>query len=178
MTRAKPSAGAGLEPAQLDLLAPVGVMKAVAARLAILSPEVTAAFNHNDFGLDALENNSEARGPGRPKGSPNKTTKDFRKYLIERFGHPLVGTAMLGSWRSMEEFIAKVTYVSQALGVSKEKAADICLACNGRIAPYVEGAMPIRVDARVAAGVHIQFAPGNFDMPAANAAPPIEAKAG
>ncbi len=31
------------------------------------------------------------RGPGRPKGSKNRSTEEVRKFLLDRYRHPVLG---------------------------------------------------------------------------------------
>lgn len=154
----------GAEQSELELLPLFAEGRALTDQLRRIAPEALVGFDSDD--VFALEGAAPARrGPGRPRGATNRTTKDFREYCLARFGHPLTGTAIFGIWGSFEELVIKCKALQRVLDISAEKALDFMLACNGRIAPYIEGQMPVRLDAKIAGGVTIMVAPNSFTMP-------------
>lgn len=164
---AKPSSGGKAGPGagkQLGLALPPIAAEAM-ERLAEVAPQLMREFEA-EFALTDAPSVGVATA-GRPKGSLNKAKKEFRSYVLAVFGHPLIGTAMLGTWASFDEFVLKAQALQSRLGISAERAVDVLMTANARIAPYIEGQMPIRVDAKVAAGVTIQIGANMLHLPGA-----------
>ena len=80
---------------------------------------------------------TERRGPGRPKGSINKRSADFRDYILRRYGDPLTGIADL-AFRPIADIAAE-------LGCDKLEAAKLWLACRETLLPYVVAKLPAEV---------------------------------
>lgn len=79
----------------------------------------------------------ERRGPGRPKGSVNKRTAEFRDYILKRYGDVLTGLAEVAFMR-IEDLAAE-------LGCTKLEAFDRWLRCREALMPYVHAKMPTEV---------------------------------
>lgn len=79
----------------------------------------------------------QRRGPGRPKGSPNKKTDDLRRYLLGRgdLKHPVLAAAEIYSM-SVDDLRAALPETSA------KDAVLIQIRCMEFVAPYVEAKMP------------------------------------
>lgn len=77
------------------------------------------------------------RGPGRPKGSPNKRTAEFRDYVLRRYGDVLTGLA--------EVAFSPIDELARELGCTKLEAFDRWLRCREALLPYVHAKMPAEV---------------------------------
>lgn len=83
----------------------------------------------------ALE--QRARGPGRPRGSPNKKTEDLRRFVLARFKHPVVAAAELYSMPA--------TSLAAILDCDPLEAATLQLKAMAFVGPYVDSTMPARM---------------------------------
>lgn len=87
------------------------------------------------------------QGPGRRLGSVNKRTKDMAAFILSRYRSPLIFLAEAYN-RSVEDLQAE-------LGCTKEAAYALQLRAATELAPYLHGKMPVAVDMRVAADMHL-----------------------
>jgi hypothetical protein len=76
----------------------------------------------------------ERRGPGRPKGAPNKRTADFARYIQSRYGDLLTGLAAV-AFTPIEE-------LARDLGCTKLEAFDRWLKVRAELLPYVHAKLP------------------------------------
>lgn len=77
-------------------------------------------------------------GPGRPKGSRNRSTRDLVK-LIEATGkNPIIGLA--------EVVAMPIDAIAATLGCKKIEAAEFWRKCANDLAPYVAQKLPIAID--------------------------------
>lgn len=112
---------------------------------------------------------AERRGPGRPKGSKNKRTEEWTRYLLASYGSPL-------------EALAKVMragphQLARELGVDLVDAFDRWAKACAELAPYVHQKQPtaVAVDgvpvAPLVIGVSQQFVSAMGVAPGAEAGP-------
>lgn len=80
---------------------------------------------------------AERRGPGRPKGSPNKRTEDLRRFILARFKHPVVALMEIGS-------IPTIELISE-LRLDPDKALALQIRALSEAAPYVDSKMPMKL---------------------------------
>lgn len=87
------------------------------------------------------------RGPGRPAGSKNKNTQEWRDYILGRFTSPLIA---LG-----DTFTRGVADLAKELGCTKLEAFKLQIQAAKELAPYVHQKMPIAVDAGEGGLIHL-----------------------
>jgi hypothetical protein len=80
----------------------------------------------------------EHHGPGRPAGSPNKSTEDWRQFLLGRGVSPLV---QMMRWSLMTP-----TLLAQELGCSRLEAFDRLKSLWVELAPYTNQQLPRAVE--------------------------------
>lgn len=78
------------------------------------------------------------RGPGRPKGSPNKRTAKLRDYVLARYRHPAEVLAALASM--------PVERLAADLLCDRIEAATLQVRAATELLPYLESRMPVAVD--------------------------------
>jgi hypothetical protein len=77
------------------------------------------------------------RGPGRPPGARNRSTEDWRRYLLSKYRSPLEALAEAYS-RPVRDLAAELDCKPiEAFAVQMRAAADL--------APYLHGKMPVEV---------------------------------
>jgi hypothetical protein len=81
------------------------------------------------------------RGRGRPRGASNKRTVAVRDYLLSRYRHPLETLAAFQA--------ASVDKLAAELGCKPVEAAQLIINAADKLAPYMEGKMPVAVDLNV-----------------------------
>lgn len=79
-------------------------------------------------------NSAERRGPGRPKGAPNKRTAEFARYILTRYGDLLTGMA--------EVAFTPIDELAKELGCTKLEAFDRWLKVRAELLPYVHAKLP------------------------------------
>jgi hypothetical protein len=79
------------------------------------------------------------RGAGRPAGSINRNTKEWREYILQRYQSPLI--AMAETYSRPTEVLAK------ELGCSKLEAFNLQQKAAADLAPYVHQKMPMAIEA-------------------------------
>lgn len=87
----------------------------------------------------ALDVPSARRGPGRPKGSQNRSSKAWAAYLLSRYPSPLEGLANV-AFRPLPELQAQ-------LGCDAREALQLQVKAMEALAPYVHSKQPIAIDA-------------------------------
>ena len=92
------------------------------------------------------------RGPGRPKGSRNRSTEDLRKYLLNKYTHPLETLAVMYS--------RPTAALAAELGCDTLDAAKLQVACAGKVAEYVAQKMPQAHELKGEAAIPIFFQVG------------------
>ncbi len=88
----------------------------------------------------------DVRGPGRPPGSSNKSTKEWQQFLLSRYRSPLVGLAEISSMDLQD--LAKM--LGLKCDLNYEKALELLklqVGCMNALAPYVHQKMPTAIDA-------------------------------
>jgi hypothetical protein len=90
----------------------------------------------------------KASGPGRPRGSTNRTTRDLVKLITSKGKHPLL---------AMAEIVATpIDVIAATLGCKKIEAAEYHRKVMSDLAPYVAQRLPLAVQVQGAnAGVLI-----------------------
>lgn len=79
----------------------------------------------------------ERRGAGRPAGSVNKRTAEWREYLLRRYRSPLEVLA--------EAYSRRADDLAAELGCKPVEAFGIQMRAAEALAPYVHGKMPVEV---------------------------------
>lgn len=114
----------------------------VQAGLAAAVAESGAASPQGRFDLgeelETAPGTGKRSGPGRPAGSINKSTAEWRDFLLEHYPSPLVGAAELLQLGPLG--LAKV------LGVSSDKAMAHWVALWKAFTPYVHQELPKAVE--------------------------------
>lgn len=80
----------------------------------------------------------EPRRPGRPKGARNRSTEEWRQFMLSRYPSPLIAMAETLS-RPTDEL---ATY----LGCSRLKAYELQMQAAQALAPYMHQKQPIAVE--------------------------------
>ncbi len=138
-------AGAAAEEEQLDLLEPL-----TAAELDDVRQELGG-----DAGLVTVMRVARERRQGRPKGSRNKRTDDFARY-IGQFGQDPAITLMQIQSTPTEELVAR----SRLLDLPKRQmsyadAESLRIRCAEALLPYLHSKKPVAIDATIR-GVIVQ----------------------
>lgn len=138
-------AGAAAEEEQLDLLEPL-----TAAELDDVRQELGAGA-----GLVTVMRVARERRQGRPKGSRNKRTDDFARY-IGQFGQDPAITLMQIQSTPTEELVAR----SRLLDLPKRQmsyadAESLRIRCAEALLPYIHSKKPVAIDATIR-GVIVQ----------------------
>lgn len=83
-------------------------------------------------------------GPGRPKGSINKETRQMAEFILQRYRSPLIGLAELVN--------TPIPLLARQLGCDRLEAAEFWRKCAKDLAEYVHQRMPtaIEIDEKVA----------------------------
>lgn len=90
-----------------------------------------------DWGLLAEE--TEGRGPGRPPGSRNRSTEEWRTYILARYRSPLVALA--------ETYSRPVQVLAAELGCSVAAAFQIQQRAAVEALPYLHQKQPTAIEA-------------------------------
>ena len=139
---AAPGAGSG-DDYLPDLFAPMEA-KDHYKNLKATSPEIFADFDSSGQEYDGLEGVAlPTRGRGRPPGAPNKQTSELQKFILGRYGDPVLAGCIFGIWRDPVELLSKVRFVAKELNLSNEKALDFVVSQQKFIAPYVRSQLPV-----------------------------------
>ncbi len=138
-------AGAAAEEEQLDLLEPL-----TAAELDDVRQELGGGA-----GLVTVMRVARERRQGRPKGSRNKRTDDFARY-IGQFGQDPAITLMQIQSTPTEELVAR----SRLLDLPKRQmsyadAESLRIRCAEALLPYLHSKKPVAIDATIR-GVIVQ----------------------
>lgn len=104
-----------------------------------------------DAGGDRQVAVQEARRAGRPRGSVNRRSAQFRTWYLTRFVHPL---------EALGETISRpVDVLAAELGCTRLEAFQLQQRAAVELAPYLEGKMPVTVDLTARSDVRL-FIPG------------------
>lgn len=76
----------------------------------------------------------QRKGPGRPKGSPNRRTAEFARYILTRHGDLLSGLAAVA--------FMPIDDLARDLGCTKLEAFDRWLKTREALLPYVHAKLP------------------------------------
>lgn len=89
---------------------------------------------------------SPPRGAGRPKGAKNKSTAEWREYLLSRYSAPLIALAETYS-RTLAQFAADLGFKLEDLDFDQRLALfNVQLQCAKEMAPYVHQKQPIAIE--------------------------------
>jgi hypothetical protein len=105
-----------------------------------------------------------SRGAGRPPGSRNKTTAQWREYLNARGTSPLVAL--------QEAFNMGVDDLAKLLSCTKLEAYKLQLQCAKELAPYLHQKMPLAIETGDQGLIQLTINMGN----SAGGAQPMDAK--
>ena len=95
----------------------------------------------------AAEQGEVARGVGRPKGSINRSTAEWKEYILGRYRSPLVALAEIYS-RSINDLAIELGH-DPANKLTFEKAKELLqlqLQCAKELAPYVHQKQPMAIE--------------------------------
>lgn len=90
------------------------------------------------------------RGAGRPAGSKNRSTEEWRNFILSRYTSPLIGMAEIAN-RSVLELARELGFSSAVGRVAKpEELLELLklqLQCMKELAPYIHSKMPMAIEA-------------------------------
>ncbi len=86
---------------------------------------------------DEVEAQPAKFGPGRPKGSRNRTSEDLAQLIQQIGGHPVLALARVQAMSVQE--------IKQMLGCTRTEAFDRWWKAVCELAPYVASKMPLAV---------------------------------
>lgn len=101
------------------------------------------------------------RGPGRPKGAQNKSSKEWAQMMLSKYQSPLVFL--------FETFNRPVEALAAELGCDNLEAFKVQQAAAGKAAEYVHQKMPMAVDLKTEDTAQIYLFAGPQMMAAAQA---------
>lgn len=165
MTKNPKKGGSGLGPAE-DLFAEFDAKPHVQA-LKLISPEIFADHDTAGDEFDGLAGTRPVRTGkvGRPAGSPGRFATDTARYIKSQFGSPVIGAAQFGIIKSPEHLVRMVQFLRRELFISAEKALDFIVAEQKFIAPYVEQALPAKVEVNGTGQFALVVAADSFKLP-------------
>lgn len=108
-------------------------------------------------GVDA----GEPRGAGRPPGARNKSTEDWRQFLLSRYRSPLLGAAEICNTHPVQ--------LAKDLGIKPYEALQAWMTAARFLASYTHSKMPLALEIKDERTVTFQFMVG--EKPAAGAEP-------
>lgn len=97
-------------------------------------------------------------GPGRPAGSRNKTTNDWRDYILANYRSPLLFLA--------ETYTRPTVQLAAELGCSLERAYQIQQDAAEKLAPYVHQKQAISVEVDLREEMSLTIVPRSGAAPA------------
>lgn len=95
----------------------------------------------------AADTVDSVRGVGRPKGAKNRSTAEWKEYILGRYRSPLVALAEIYS-RSIQELAVELGH-DPANKLTFEKAKELLqlqLQCAKELAPYVHQKQPMAIE--------------------------------
>jgi len=115
---------------------------------------------------DAAEAEIErARGPGRPAGSVNRSTRQMRDFILKNFTDPAVGLAASGLRSTWPASIAAARAIAAELGCKTIEAIELMRKCSAELMPYVHSKQPLAVNLQgKIAQLHIGLGAGGERM--------------
>jgi hypothetical protein len=131
-----------------------GIVGARAAAEGEQLPMFEVPTRHTGAHAEALQRALEhKRSRGRPPGAVNKSTKEFREWLLKRGVHPLQ--------TMMQWALHSPTSLAAELGCTRLEAFDRLVALHEALAPYFASKMvPVDDEGRPVPFMMMQF--GNF----------------
>lgn len=108
--------------------------------------------SHGGAENDVPSSAGAGRSPGRPKGAKNKSTEEWRNYLLSRYSSPLIALAETYS-RSIDQLAVELGYINKITGECNATPAQrleilkVQLQCVKELAPYVHQKQPMAIDA-------------------------------
>lgn len=93
------------------------------------------------------------RGPGRPPGAINRSTREVKEWLERKYRSPLIGLAEIGAGASLDELLSRAKTIAQQLGCKPIEALKVISDAAERLAPYMHSKMPPIHDAKSVPGV-------------------------
>lgn len=157
----KPGLDAALAAVEIGAAPP-----AVGEQLSLLPGQAVkaAAFD----GLARPE--PERSGPGRPKGSKNRSTQEWRDYLLAQGSSPLLQLLKVANANPIE--------LAAILGCKPIEALDRIIAASDKLAPYLHQKMPVAVEGMDGRGLVQIVIQGMPDLAGAfGGAPVVEGEA-
>lgn len=119
-------------------------------QLPLMEAEDLAALRAEGHGrIRALQ--APRRGAGRPAGSPNRSTEQWRQFLLTKYRSPLEVLCATYS--------RPVTDLQAELACTRLEAFKIQLDAASEAAPYLHGKMPVQVELQGARPVFIMADP-------------------
>lgn len=98
---------------------------------------------------------------GRPPGAKNRSTEDWRRYLLSQYASPLEVLAQMMSRRTID--------LADELGCKPVEALAIQKSAAAELAPYLHSRMPVEVNHNGALPIFLNIETGILADPAAAA---------
>lgn len=133
----------GIQAAVAELHDPARAPGVQAEQLALLP----TGSNAVQGAKNTAELDDSPRGAGRPAGAKNRSTEQWKRYLLNRGGSPLVHLQDASN-ATVQEFAEKLGW-PVGMKLPFEKALEIVklqLACAEKLAPYVHQKQPLAID--------------------------------
>ena len=102
-----------------------------------------------DDDADDAKQDGGKRGAGRPAGSKNRSTEEWRNYLFARYRSPLIGMAEIAN-RDVLELARELRFETDTRKAKPEELLELLkvqLACRDKLAPYLHSKMPMAIEA-------------------------------
>lgn len=143
----------GISKEVADAIEDAGEVPAVQPLLPLVDAEAAAAaIDAGRIGSMAID---EARKAGRPRGSRNKRTEQFRQFILARYAHP--GEALAATYSRPVDALAA------ELGCTRLEAAQMQIKAAAELLPYIESKMPVAVGVSAEGQIQLILATGGGD---------------
>lgn len=110
------------------------------------APLFPVAMMDDDDGAAAVP---AKKGAGRPAGSKNRSTEEWRNYLFARYRSPLIGLAEIAN-SSVLELARTLRFETDTRKAKPEELLELAkvqIACRDKLAPYMHSKMPMAIEA-------------------------------
>jgi hypothetical protein len=99
-----------------------------------------------EVGADlAAEKEAARRGVGRPKGSINRSTEEWKNFILSQYRSPLIALAEIYS-RPISELAKDLGKIGSLTFAEARDLLQLQLQCAKELAPYVHQKQPLAID--------------------------------